>query len=83
MSAQQEPTKEQIMARTARIFQTQITAAGVSKPMKSSFSTEGAARTDIARSVTFSKTERGQVAWGNITSAVIFNKETGETITVI
>jgi hypothetical protein len=71
------------MARTARIFQTILISTGTAKPMKMSFATEEKAREDIASGVTFSKTERGQAAWGDITSAVIFNKVTGETITVI
>lgn len=72
------------MARTARIFQSQmVSTVGSSKPMKQSFATEDAARADIIRGAAFSKTERGQQVWGDITSAVIFNKETGETIVVI
>lgn len=70
------------MARTARNFQTIITAENLSKPMKMSFATEAAAMDDIANSVAAASsylTER----WGQITSAVIFNKATGETITVI
>ena len=71
------------MARTARNFQTILISTGTTKPMKMSFATEDKAREDIAKGVIFSKTERGQAAWGDITSAVIFNKETRETISVI
>ena len=71
------------MARTPLIFQVQITTTGVAKPMKWSYGTEAKAREEIAPKVAFSKTERGQESWGDVTGVVIFNKETGETITVI
>lgn len=67
----------------ARNFQTQVTTTKVTKAMKMSFTTEEAARGDIAASVEFSKTTRGQEEWGDIVSADIFNKETGETTRVI
>jgi hypothetical protein len=67
----------------ARNFQTQITSTKVLKSMKASFATEDKARGDIARSVIFSQTADGQEHWGDIVSAVIFNKETGKTTTVI
>jgi hypothetical protein len=70
------------MARIARNFQVIVTAVKTVKPMKMSFATEDKAREDIARMVTFSATARGQEAWGDLTGAVIFNKETRATITV-
>lgn len=66
----------------ARNFQTQVTTTKVTKPMKMSFATEVKAREDIASMVEASRTHCAE-AWGSVTRAVIINKETGETITVI
>lgn len=65
-----------------RIFQTIVTADKAGD-MKMSFASVEKALDDIDGSVAFSRTPRGQEVWGNITGAVICNKETGETTTVI
>jgi hypothetical protein len=66
----------------ARNFQTIIKVENVAKPMKMSFATEDAALTDIANTAAAASSYLAE-RWGKVTSAVILNKATGETIPVI
>lgn len=66
----------------ARNFQTIIQVKNIAKAMKMSFSTEEAAVADIENTVAAAS---GHLAerWGGVASAVILNKATGETTTII